>query len=94
MEAIDALINAAGGFAVDKVESGDAAIWDRLFATNLTTTLNATQAALRYVLASDSGRIVNVGALGGLKADAGMGLRRRANRPCIELTGKSSSRRS
>ncbi len=70
---LDALINVAGVFEVEKIDGGQAATWARLFAMNLTTTLNATQAALRYLLASDSGRIVNVGALSALKAGAGMG---------------------
>jgi NAD(P)-dependent dehydrogenase (short-subunit alcohol dehydrogenase family) len=70
---LDALINIAGGFEMQNVEGGDSAIWERLFATNLTTALNASRAALPYLLENGSGRIVNVGALGALKAGAGMG---------------------
>jgi NAD(P)-dependent dehydrogenase (short-subunit alcohol dehydrogenase family) len=70
---LDALINIAGGFAMQKVEGGDSAIWDRLFAMNLATALNASRAALPYLLENGSGHIVNVGALGALKAGAGMG---------------------
>ena len=44
-----------------------------MFALNLKTTLNASQAALPYLVASGAGRIVNVGALAALKAGAGMG---------------------
>jgi NAD(P)-dependent dehydrogenase (short-subunit alcohol dehydrogenase family) len=40
---------------------------------NLVTTLNASKAVLPHLLARRSGRIVNVGANGALKAMAGMG---------------------
>ena len=47
--------------------------WDRLYALNLKTALNACQAALPYLLESGAGRIVNVGAQSALKAASGMG---------------------
>ena len=70
---LDALVNVAGGFAWETVENGDSATWDRLFAVNVKTALNASKAALPYLLESGAGRIVNVGALAALKSDAGMG---------------------
>lgn len=70
---LDALINIAGGFRWQTVEEGDPAQWDRLFAMNLKTALNASRAALPLLKASPAGRIVNVGAAGALKAGAGMG---------------------
>jgi NAD(P)-dependent dehydrogenase (short-subunit alcohol dehydrogenase family) len=70
---LDALINIAGGFRWEKVESGDAATWDFLFALNLKTALNASKAAIPSLLESGAGRIVNVGAGSALKAAAGMG---------------------
>lgn len=70
---LDALINIAGGFRWQTVEAGDPAQWDRLFAMNLKTALNASRAALPLLKASPAGRIVNVGAAGALKAGAGMG---------------------
>jgi len=70
---IDALVNVAGGFLWEKIESGAPQNWERMFALNLKTTLNASQAALPYLVASGAGRIVNVGALAALKAGAGMG---------------------
>lgn len=69
---IDALINIAGGFVWETVEAGAAATWERMFALNLKTTLNASRAALPRLVES-GGRIVNVGAAGALKAAAGMG---------------------
>lgn len=70
---LDALINIAGGFRWQTVEAGDPAQWDRRFAMNLKTALNASRAALPLLKASPAGRIVNVGAAGALKAAAGMG---------------------
>lgn len=69
---IDALLNIAGGFVWQTTDDAQPA-WDRMFALNLTTALNASRAALPYLKASAEGRIVNVGANGALKAAAGMG---------------------
>ncbi len=69
---IDALINIAGGFVWQTVGDGDAATWQRMYAMNVATTLNACKAALPHLVASQ-GRIVNIGANAALKADAGMG---------------------
>jgi len=69
---IDALLNIAGGFVWQTVDD-DKPAWDRMFALNLTTALNASRAALPWLKASTEGRIVNVGAAGALKAAAGMG---------------------
>ncbi len=70
---LDALLNIAGGFGWEAIEGGKAETWDRLFAINLKTALNACQAALPYLLESGAGRIVNVGAQSALKAASGMG---------------------
>ncbi|WP_298160440.1 SDR family NAD(P)-dependent oxidoreductase [Brevundimonas sp.] len=69
---IDALLNIAGGFVWQTTEDA-APAWDRMFALNLTTALNASRAALPHLKASAEGRIINVGANGALKAAAGMG---------------------
>lgn len=70
--AIDALLNIAGGFAWRRLEDADAAIWERMFALNLETAVNASKAALPHLIESN-GAIVNVGAAGALRAGAGMG---------------------
>ena len=70
---LDALVNVAGAFVWEKVEGGDPRSWQKMFAVNLTTAVNAAQAALPYLLESGAGRIVNVGALAALKAGTGMG---------------------
>jgi NAD(P)-dependent dehydrogenase (short-subunit alcohol dehydrogenase family) len=69
---IDALLNIAGGFVWQTVDDAQPA-WERMFALNLTTALNATRAALPHLKQSADGRIVNVGANAALKSAAGMG---------------------
>src|SRR4029079_3979131 len=70
---IDALINVAGGFAFETVADGDPKTWQRMYALNVTTALNASRAAIPHLAASGNGRIVNIGAMGALQASVGMG---------------------
>ena len=69
----DALINIAGGFAFETVAEGDAKTWQRMYALNVLTALNAARAAIPHLAASPAGRIVNIGAIGALQAGSGMG---------------------
>ena len=68
---IDALLNIAGGFAWETIADGGAATWDRLYALNVKTALNACRAALPMLGAGAS--IVNIGAAAAARAEAGMG---------------------
>jgi|SRR5947209_7847578 len=70
---IDGLVNIAGGFAFETVAEGDSDTWQRMYALNVLTALNASRAALGHLAASGAGRIVNVGAMAALQANAGMG---------------------
>jgi NAD(P)-dependent dehydrogenase (short-subunit alcohol dehydrogenase family) len=70
---VDALINIAGGFAFETVAEGDPKTWQRMYALNVLTALNASRAAIPHLAGSPAGRIVNVGAMGALQAGAGMG---------------------
>ena len=70
---LDALINIAGGFAFEAVAEGDPKTWQHMYALNVLTALNASQAALPHLAAASAGRIINVGAMGALQAGAGMG---------------------
>ncbi len=74
---LDALINIAGGFAFETVAEGDSKgdgkTWQRMYALNVATALNASRAALPHLAGSGAGRIVNIGAMGALQAGAGMG---------------------
>lgn len=69
---LDALLNIAGGFVWQTLDDA-APAWDRMYALNVTTALNASRAALPALKASPEGRIVNVGSAAALKAGAGMG---------------------
>jgi len=70
---LDALINIAGGFAFEAIAEGDPKTWQRMYALNVLTALNASRSAISYLSSSGAGRIVNVGAMGALQAGAGMG---------------------
>lgn len=69
---LDVLLNIAGGFAWQTVDD-PAPAWDRMFALNVATALNASRAALPHLKAAGEGRIVNVGSAAAQKAGAGMG---------------------
>lgn len=70
---LDVLYNIAGGFAWMELAQSSAADWERLYRMNVITCANACRAAQGALVASGSGRIVNVGALGAQAAAAGMG---------------------
>lgn len=69
---IDALLNIAGGFTWTSVADGAIDQWDKMFAINVKTAVNASKAALPFLIEA-KGAIVNVGANGALKAGAGFG---------------------
>ena len=93
---IDALVNIAGGFAFETVAEGDPKTWQRMYALNVLTALNASRSAIPHLSASSAGRIVNVGAMGALQAGAGMGayaaskagVHRLTEALAVELKGK------
>jgi 3-oxoacyl-[acyl-carrier protein] reductase len=70
---LDALINIAGAFSFETVAEGDPKTWQRLYAINVLTALNASRAAIPHLGTSGTGRIINIGAMGALQAGAGMG---------------------
>jgi len=70
---LDALLNLAGAFRWETIADGDPATWDFLFEANLRTALNASKAALPYLVRGGAGRIVNIGAGAAQKAGLGMG---------------------
>jgi NAD(P)-dependent dehydrogenase (short-subunit alcohol dehydrogenase family) len=73
LDGFDGLVNVAGGFRWETLESGSLESWDALYAMNLRSTVGACREALpRLVKAAGSG-IVNVGALAAQKAGMGMG---------------------
>jgi len=70
---LDALINIAGGFAFETTTEGDPKTWQRMYALNVLTALNASRSAIPHLAVSGAGRIVNIGAMGAIQAGAGMG---------------------
>jgi NAD(P)-dependent dehydrogenase (short-subunit alcohol dehydrogenase family) len=70
---LDVLLNIAGAFSFETIAEGDAKTWQRLYAVNVLTALNASRAAIPHLVASAAGRIVNLGAIGALQAGSGMG---------------------
>lgn len=70
---LDALVNVAGTFRWEKIESGSIDTWDLLYSVNLRTAVNASRAALPHLLKQPASRIVNVGAGAATRAGAGMG---------------------
>lgn len=70
---LDALVNVAGAFRWETIGDGDARTWDLMFDLNVKTALNASKAALPWLVASGAGRVVNIGAGAGQKAGLGMG---------------------
>jgi len=92
---IDVLVNVAGGFAWETVESGSLTTFARMTAMNLTTTATITQLALPALKESEAGRIINIGAGGAVKAASGMaayaasksGVHRLTEALADELTG-------
>ncbi|HRH19669.1 MAG TPA: SDR family NAD(P)-dependent oxidoreductase [Brevundimonas sp.] len=70
---IDALVNIAGGFVWETVDGNSNGSWERMHALNLMTALNASRAALPWLVQGGSGRIVNIGAKAALAAATGMG---------------------
>lgn len=69
---IDVLVNVAGAFRFEPVEGGKAETWDLMYRINVATAVNASRAALPFLLKSQ-GAIVNIGAGAAIKAGAGMG---------------------
>jgi NAD(P)-dependent dehydrogenase (short-subunit alcohol dehydrogenase family) len=70
---LDGLVNIAGGFRWEELAGGTLDSWDSMYRINLRTAVVSCQAALPFLLQSGGGRIVNVGAMGAVKAAAGMG---------------------
>jgi NAD(P)-dependent dehydrogenase (short-subunit alcohol dehydrogenase family) len=83
---IDQLVNVAGGFVWESVESGTLETWDRMYAMNVRTAIASCRAALPHLLEHPAGRIVNVASMAALKAGAGMGAYAASKSGVIRLT--------
>jgi NAD(P)-dependent dehydrogenase (short-subunit alcohol dehydrogenase family) len=81
---VHGLVNAAGGFAWEKIAEGGRATWDRLYALNVATALNASRSVLP--LLRWGGAIVNIGAAAAGRAEVGMGAYAAAKSAVLRLT--------
>jgi NAD(P)-dependent dehydrogenase (short-subunit alcohol dehydrogenase family) len=96
-EGIDVLVNVAGGFTWEPLESGAIATFSKMHAINLLTNATITQIALPELKRSAAGRIVNIGAGGAVNAGMGMaayaasksGVHRLTEALAAELAGSS-----
>ena len=84
---VDVLCNIAGGFAMgDPVHAAGDEVWTRMFDLNLRTLLNCVRATVPGMIERKRGKIVNVGATGGLSGQAGMGAYSAAKSAVIRVT--------
>jgi NAD(P)-dependent dehydrogenase (short-subunit alcohol dehydrogenase family) len=83
---IDGLVNLAGGFQWDKLEGSTLESWDSMFRINLLTAVASCHAVLPYLSRGKSGSIVNVGAMGAIKATSGMGPYAASKAGIVKLT--------
>src|SRR5262249_28144394 len=66
---IDVLINIAGGSAAGLLAELDTAVWDRLYALNVRSTVIACRAVLPAMRRQGAGSIVNMASISGLRGD-------------------------
>ena len=86
-ERIDVLCNIAGGFRMgEPVHATSDANWNFLFDINARTLLHTSRAVVPHMLERGGGRIVNVGALSALKAEADKGAYNASKMTVIRLT--------
>jgi NAD(P)-dependent dehydrogenase (short-subunit alcohol dehydrogenase family) len=84
---VDVLCNIAGGFVMgDPVHAAGDEVWTHMFDLNLRTLLNCARAAVPGMIERKRGKIVNVGATGGLSGQAGMGAYSAAKSAVIRVT--------
>lgn len=89
---IDVLCNIAGGFRMgEPVHETSDATWDFLFDLNSRTLLHAVRAVVPRMLASGSGKIVNVAAFSALKGLAQMGAYTASKAVVVRLTEAMSA---
>jgi NAD(P)-dependent dehydrogenase (short-subunit alcohol dehydrogenase family) len=83
---LGALVNVAGGFRWETLDSGSVETWDRLYETNLKTAVVACKVFVPHFQSGAPGSIVNVGAAAATKAAAGMGAYAASKSGVLRLT--------
>jgi NAD(P)-dependent dehydrogenase (short-subunit alcohol dehydrogenase family) len=69
----EVLVNIAGGFVFETLDSGGPKTWERMFRMNVLTAASMTKAALSALKGAKAASIINIGAAAGAKGSAGMG---------------------
>jgi NAD(P)-dependent dehydrogenase (short-subunit alcohol dehydrogenase family) len=69
---IDGLVNTAGGFRFERLDTGDPVAWDQMYQQNVKTAVVSCKAVLAHMTAP-GGRIVNIGSMASVKGSAGKG---------------------
>jgi len=82
---IRGLVNVAGGFAWETVMDGDISTWDRMWAMNVQTALNACRSTIPF-LEAGHGSIVNIGSTAAARAEFGKGAYAAAKSGVARLT--------
>ncbi len=83
---IDVLINIAGGSAPGLIAELETAVWDRLYALNVRSTVIACRTVLPGMRRSGRGSIVNMASISGLSGDPGWSAYNAAKAAIINLT--------
>lgn len=83
---VDILINVAGGSAPGLIAELDTAVWDRLYALNVRSTVIACRAVLPAMRRQGGGSIVNMASISGLRGDPGWAAYNSAKAAIINLT--------
>jgi 2,3-dihydro-2,3-dihydroxybenzoate dehydrogenase len=86
MSGIDGLVNVAGVTGGRPLESTDMAQWDRVFAVNLTGTLNVARAVLPFLHQAEEASIVNVSSGVALNPFPGVGAYAASKRAVLSLS--------
>jgi NAD(P)-dependent dehydrogenase (short-subunit alcohol dehydrogenase family) len=86
MSGIDGLVNAAGVTGGRSLGDTDMAQWDRVFAVNLTGTLNVARAALPFLREAQDASIVNVSSGVALSPFPGLGAYAASKRAVLSLS--------
>ena len=89
---IDVVCNIAGGFDMGPpVHETSDALWSKMMNMNAGTVLNVARAVVPVMLAAGSGKIVNVGAMGGTVGKGNMGAYSASKAVVIRLTESMSA---
>jgi NAD(P)-dependent dehydrogenase (short-subunit alcohol dehydrogenase family) len=89
---IDVLCNIAGGFSIgEAVHQTSDETWRTMFGTNVTSLVNVVRAAVPYMIAARSGKVINVAAIAGTTGAAHMSAYCASKSAVIRITESMSA---